>query len=270
MAAAAARRRRRRTAAAVQAATRGWGMLRPPGRRACFSSSSSFSSLSLPRLCCLLSAVPPPAQALGARARLPASLDLCVAACRPRSFRNADPSVHAERAFCVRRSPRQWSQRRRRVASRRSIRFASPILPPFSGASGRSVCPSFTTSHSARPVCRPYSFWNADPSVHAERAFSVRCCPRQRSARRVVLRDGTPALSDVSPPSSAIWPICPLQLLAALDLSVAPTASGTPTPSVHAKRVFCVRCCPRQLSEHRAASLGRCQRSGPSVPLGRS
>mmetsp|Transcript_13225 Transcript_13225/g.33027 ORF Transcript_13225/g.33027 Transcript_13225/m.33027 type:complete len:270 (+) Transcript_13225:91-900(+) len=269
MAAAAARRRRRRTAAAVQAATRGWGMLRPPGRRACFSSSSSFSSPSLPPLCDLQCRLLASAQALRACARHPAStLDLCVA---PTASGTPTPFVHAERAFCVRRSPRQWSQRRRRVASRRSIRFASPILPPFSGASGRSVCPSFTTSHSARPVCRPYSFWNADPSVHAERAFSVRCCPRQRSARRVVLRDGTPALSDVSPPSSAIrWPICPLQLLAALDLSVAPTASGTPTPSVHAKRVFCVRCCPRQLSEHRAASLGRCQLSGQSVPLGRS
>ncbi|KAL1525089.1 hypothetical protein AB1Y20_019962 [Prymnesium parvum] len=56
-----------------------------------------------------------------------------------------------------------------------------------------------------------------------------------------------------------------------LDLCVAPTASGTPTP-------FCARrafwnadlLCTPSLSEHRAASLGRCQLSGQSVPLGRS
>jgi len=252
MAAAAARRRCRRTAAVVQAAARGWGTLRPPGVLLLLLVLLPVSPSSL------RSAVPPSGFCASVRSmRAPSRLH-ARPVCRPHSFWNADPFVHAERAFCVRRSLRQWSQRRRRVASRRSIRFASPILPPFSGASGRSVCPSFTTSHSARPVCRPYSFWNADPSVHAERAFCVRCCPRQRSARRVVLRDGTPALSDVSPPSSAIWPICPLQLLAALDLSVAPTASGTPTPFVHAKRVFCVCCCPRQRSERRAASLGRC------------
>ncbi|KAL1520970.1 hypothetical protein AB1Y20_022528 [Prymnesium parvum] len=238
MAAAAARRRCRRTAAVVQAAARGWGTLRPPGVLLLLLVLLPVSPSSL------RSAVPPSgfwllsAQALGANgacARHPAStLDLCVA---PTASGTPTPFVHAERAFCVRRSPRQWS-----------VGLSVVVVLPRAAPSA--------------------SFWNADllctPSV---RSASAAVCA---SSLRVVLsvsHDGTPASSCLAPSS---LPSAPLRLLAALDLSVAHTASGTPTPSVHAKRVFCVRCCPRQLSEHRAASLGRCQLSGQSVPLGRS
>ncbi|KAL1521932.1 hypothetical protein AB1Y20_021580 [Prymnesium parvum] len=238
MAAAAARRRCRRTAAVVQAAARGWGTLRPPG---------------VLLLLLVLLPVSPSSLRSALLERRPLS-------CTP-SVRSASVALRAN----------GWSQRRRRVASRCSIRFVrSPLSPSFLSlpAGRRSVYPSFATPHSARPVYRPHSSWNADllctPSV---RSASAAVCA---SSLRVVLsvsHDGTPASSCLAPSS---LPSAPLRLLAALDLSVAHTASGTPTPSVHAKRVFCVRCCPRQLSEHRAASLGRCQLSGQSVPLGRS
>jgi len=227
MAAAAARRRCRRTAAVVQAAARGWGTLRPPGVLLLLLVLLPVSPSSL------RSAVPPSgfwllsAQALGANgacARHPAStLDLCVA---PTASGTPTPFVHAERAFCVRRSPRQWSQRRRRVASRCSIRFVrSPLSPSFLSlpAGRRSVYPSFATPHSARPVYRPHSFWNADllctPSV---RSASAAVCA---SSLRVVLsvsHDGTPASSCLAPSS---LPSAPLRLLAALDLSVAHTSA---------------------------------------------
>ncbi|KAL1525090.1 hypothetical protein AB1Y20_019962 [Prymnesium parvum] len=245
MAAAAARRRCRRTAAVVQAAARGWGTLRPPD-------------------CRLLAS----AQALGACAHHPAStLDLCVA-----PTASGTPTPFCARRACVLRpslsAPMVSASSSCCLALLHPLR--SPLSPSFLSlpAGRRSVCPSFATPHSARPVYRPHSFWNADllctPSV---RSASAAVCA---SSLRVVLsvsRNGTPASSCLAPSS---LPSAPLRLLAALDLSVAHTASGTPTPSVHAKRVFCVRCCPRQLSEHRAASLGRCQLSGQSVPLGRS
>ncbi|KAL1526362.1 hypothetical protein AB1Y20_015076 [Prymnesium parvum] len=230
MAAAAARRRCRRTAAVVQAAARGWGTLRPPGVLLLLLVLLPVSPSSL------RSAVPPSGFCASVKSmRAPSRLH-ARPVCRPHSFWNADP-------FCARRA---------------CVLRPSLSAPMVSASS--SCC--LALLHPLR------SSWNADllctPSV---RSASAAVCA---SSLRVVLsvsHDGTPASSCLAPSS---LPSAPLRLLAALDLSVAHTASGTPTPSVHAKRVFCVRCCPRQLSEHRAASLGRCQLSGQSVPLGRS
>ncbi|KAL1525485.1 hypothetical protein AB1Y20_020341 [Prymnesium parvum] len=230
MAAAAARRRCRRTAAVVQAAARGWGTLRPPGVLLLLLVLLPVSPSSL------RSAVPPSAKQMEHARAIPPPRSTCV-------------------------SPPQLLERRPLLCtpSVRSASVALTLSAPMVSASS-SCC--LALLHPLR------SFWNADllctPSV---RSASAAVCA---SSLRVVLsvsHDGTPASSCLAPSS---LPSAPLRLLAALDLSVAHTASGTPTPSVHAKRVFCVRCCPRQLSEHRAASLGRCQLSGQSVPLGRS
>ncbi|KAL1522222.1 hypothetical protein AB1Y20_021859 [Prymnesium parvum] len=182
MAAAAARRRCRRTAAVVQAAARGWGTLRPPDVLLLLLVLLPVSPSSL------RSAVPPSGFCASVRSmRAPSRLH-ARPVCRPHSFWNADPLLctPSVRSASVALRANGLSVVVVLPRAAPSASFASLSLLPLPPCRATVRLPFVRDSPQRSTRLSPPQLLERRPSVHAERAFCVRCCLRQQSARCAV------------------------------------------------------------------------------------